>query len=223
VEVKGSDPKCTWEIVGICRAPNEGMRVIERLAARTGFLGNSMKRSIIRGDLNLPQVDWKGIAEGTSVTQVFTNRLVCNNAYTQVVGKPTRGDSLLDVYFVRPESALISCGTVQGISNHCGVLLDVEWAEKGFVTEEKRLVAAYHKTNVLGLQQFLRGKLPTWANNGSCVEDKQKNLKDIVFEGIECFVPHKILKPNPDPEYYNKDVKRLKVKVRRVYNRRKLG
>jgi len=23
VEVKGSDPKCTWEIVGIYRAPNE--------------------------------------------------------------------------------------------------------------------------------------------------------------------------------------------------------
>jgi hypothetical protein len=36
-------------------------------------------------------------------------------------------------------------------------------------------------------------------------------------------VPHKILKQNPDPEYYNKEVQRLKVKVRRAYNRRKLG
>ena len=97
MEVKGSDPKCTWEIVGICRAPNEGMRVIERLAARTGFLGNSMKRSIIRGDLNLPQVDCKGIAGGTSVTQAFINTLVWGNGDTQTVGKSTRGDSLLDV------------------------------------------------------------------------------------------------------------------------------
>jgi len=96
------------------------------------------------------------------------------------------------------------------------VLLDVKWAEKGFVTQEKRLVPAYHNTNVLGLQQFLRDKLPTWANNGSCVEDIWKNFKDIVFEGIERFVPHKILKPNPDPEYYNKEVRRLKVKVRRA-------
>src|SRR5215469_7038967 len=31
------------------------------------------------------------------------------------------------------------------------------------------------------------------------------------------------LKLNPDPEYYNREVKRLKVKVRRAYNRRKLG
>ena len=87
--------------------------VIEMLAARTGFLGNSMKRSIIGGDLNLPQVDWKGFAEGTSVTQAFINGLVWDNGYTQVVGKPIRGDSLLGVYLVRPKSALISCGAVR--------------------------------------------------------------------------------------------------------------
>jgi len=59
-------------------------------------------------------------------------------------------------------------------------------------------------------------------NNGSYVEDKWNNFKDIGFQRIEPFVPQKILKPNPDPEYYNKEVKRLKVKVRRAYNRRKL-
>ena len=44
-----------------------------------------------------------------------------------------------------PPEELSQCGTVQGISDHCGVLLDVEWAEKVFVTQEKRLVPAYHK------------------------------------------------------------------------------
>ena len=33
VEVKCVDPKYTWEIIGIYRAPFEDMRVIERLAA----------------------------------------------------------------------------------------------------------------------------------------------------------------------------------------------
>jgi len=47
VQVKGRNPKFTWEVVGIYRAPNEDMRVIERLAARTGYTGNSTKRSII--------------------------------------------------------------------------------------------------------------------------------------------------------------------------------
>jgi hypothetical protein len=114
-----------------------------------------MKQSIIGGDLNLPQVEWKGVAEGHSVTQTFINRLVWDNGYTQVVSKPTRGDSLLDVYLIRPESALISCCTVQGISDHCGVLLDVEWIESGVVTQQNRSVPAYHKTDVIELQNFL--------------------------------------------------------------------
>jgi len=33
----------------------------------------------------------------------------------------------------------------------------------------------------------------------------------------------KILGKNPDPEYYNKEVKWLKVKVRKMYNMRKFG
>jgi hypothetical protein len=47
VEVKGNDPKYAWEIVGIYRAPNEDTWVIEKLTARTEFLGSSMKQSII--------------------------------------------------------------------------------------------------------------------------------------------------------------------------------
>jgi hypothetical protein len=101
------------------------------------------------------------------------------------------------------------------------VLLDVDWVGSGVVTQVERSVPAYHKTNVIGLQNFLWDKLPTWANNGSCVEDVWNNFKVIVFEGIERFVPH-ILKQNPYPEY-NKEVKCLKVRVRRAYNRRKLG
>jgi hypothetical protein len=136
-EIKGSDPRCTWEIVGIYRAPNGDVQVIEKLAARTDFLGNSTNRTIIEGDLNLTQVDWKGVAEGGNVAQAFINRLVWDIGYTQLVGKPIRGDSLLDVYLVRPESSLLSRDTVQGISDHCGVLLDVERSEKDFVTQEK--------------------------------------------------------------------------------------
>ncbi len=41
----------------------------------------------------------KGVVEATSVTQTFINRMV-SDVYTQVVGKPTCGDSLLDIYLV---------------------------------------------------------------------------------------------------------------------------
>ena len=44
------NPKLTWDVVGIYRAPNEDMRVVERLVGRTGFTGNSTKSNTIGGD-----------------------------------------------------------------------------------------------------------------------------------------------------------------------------
>jgi hypothetical protein len=89
VEVRGEDPKITWEIVGIYRAPNEDMRLFEKLADRTRYMGRTTKhRSNIRGDLNLPYADWNGHAEKFRETQVFLNRLVWENSYTQVVNRP---------------------------------------------------------------------------------------------------------------------------------------
>jgi hypothetical protein len=76
---------------------------------------------------------------------------------------------------------------------------------------------------VLGLQAFIRSNFKLWAGNGSCVEDIWNSYKDIIFEGIKRYVPQRILSNNPDPEYYNKEVKCLKVKVRKMYNKRKFG
>jgi hypothetical protein len=83
VEVNGRDPTDKWEIVGIYRAPSEDFRVTERPAERTGYL----KNFIVGGDLNLPHVDWRGLAESTGVFQAFINRLVWDNGFTQVVDK----------------------------------------------------------------------------------------------------------------------------------------
>jgi hypothetical protein len=62
VEVQDRDPKITWEIVGIYRAPNKDMRLLEKLTDQTVYVGKTTKHSIIGGDLNLPYADWNGHA-----------------------------------------------------------------------------------------------------------------------------------------------------------------
>jgi len=76
VEVKGRNTKLAWELVGDYRALSEDMRVIESLAARTGFSGNCTKRGIIGGDLNLHYSDWNGNVVGNSGTEALINSLV---------------------------------------------------------------------------------------------------------------------------------------------------
>jgi len=55
------------------------------------------------------------------------------------------------------------------------------------------------------------------------VEEVWNNFENVVYEGIERFVPRKIPRKNSDPEYYNKEIKRLKSKFTKESNRRKLG
>ena len=81
----------------------------------------------------------------------------------------------------------------------------------------ERLVTVYHKTNILGLQRFHRGKFTSWVSNGGWVEEIWTSFKETVFESINRILPHKIMRKNPDTEYYNREVKRLKAKVRRVH------
>jgi len=159
--------------------------------------------------------------ERVSRAQAFINRLARENGYTQVVDCPTLGDALLYVHLVRPESSFNSCSIVKGISDHCRVLMEAEWEENCGKPPEERLVPAHSKTNVLRLQTFLWNKLATWASNGSCDEEIRHNFKETVHESIKHFVTHKILRKYSDPKYYNKEVLRLKSKLRQAYDKRK--
>jgi hypothetical protein len=89
LEVKGRDPKITWKILGIYRAPNEEMRLFEKLPDWAGYMGRTTKRNVIGGDLNLPYADWNGHAEKSRGNQVFLNRLVWENSYSHVANSPT--------------------------------------------------------------------------------------------------------------------------------------
>ena len=68
------------------------------------------------------------------------------NGYSQVANSPTRGNALFDIYLVRPVSAFTFCSNVQRISDHCGVLLEVEWGENSPELQVERLVPMLHKT-----------------------------------------------------------------------------
>jgi len=166
------------------------MRVIKKISNPNWLYREIYKEQYHWGDLNLPYANWNGNASGNSGTQALINSLVWKNGYSQVVDSPTRGDALLDVYLVRLESSFTYSSIVQGISDHYGVMLEVEWEQCGCEAQVERVFPVYNKTDVLGLQTFLRDKFAVWASNSSCVEEIWNNFKNIVYEGIESFVSH---------------------------------
>jgi hypothetical protein len=92
---------------------------------------------------------------------------------------------------LRPESSFISCCGVPGISDHNGVLLEVDWDENRHGAQAERILPLYHITDVLGLQAFLREKFKLCAGSGSCVEEISNNFKDIIFVAIKRYVAKK--------------------------------
>ena len=165
-------------IVRGLQSSKRGQARCRKLAARTGFTGNSTKRSIIGGDLNLPCAHWNGNVGGNSGTQALINSLVWENGYSQVTDNPTRGDALLDVYLVRPESSVTSSCIVQGVSDHLAVIPELEWENTCTEPQVERVVPVYKKTDVSGLQTYLRDKFVVWASNCSNVEETWNNLKN---------------------------------------------
>jgi hypothetical protein len=73
------------------------------------------------------------------------------------------------------------------------VILEGEWEDNCCKPQVERKVPVYNKTDVSGLQTFLHDKFAVWVTNGSSVEEIWNNYKNIVYESIERFVPHKIL------------------------------
>jgi len=76
------DPKYTWEIIGIYRAPSEDMLVMEILTACSLPMRNLTKGKVLGGDLNLFQPDWKGDTEIPIGFQACVNNLVWHDGYT---------------------------------------------------------------------------------------------------------------------------------------------
>jgi len=66
------------------------------------------------------------------------------------------------------------------VSDHLAVILEVEWEDTCTEPQVERVVPVYRKTDVSGLQTFLRDKFAVWACNGSNVEEIWNNLKNIV-------------------------------------------
>jgi len=221
VEVKGMDLKYTWEIIGIYRDTNADILTIERLAARNLHTRNITKRSIIGSDLNLSQAESKRDAEKSCGFQTTVDNLVWDNGYTHLVSGPTREDALLDIFLSRSEASLIPFNILPGISDYNGALLEVQWDEIFRESKVERIVLLYHQIYILGLQVVLRDEFNLRAGKGSWVQEIWENFKDIIFEAIKRYVTQKILSKNLDPEYYNKKVKRLKIKVRKINNKRK--
>ena len=80
-------------------------------------------------------------------SQRSVNTLICQVGHSQVVDIPTRGESILDVFLIRPRDLVKGMEVFEGISDHKSVILDIYWEEHR-KNDERKYVRLFRKANV---------------------------------------------------------------------------
>jgi len=101
---------------------------------------------------------------------------------------------------VRPETSVTYSGITKGVSDHHEVILEVEWEDTCSEPRVERVVPLYNKTYLMLKKPSSAINIVVSASNGRSVEEIWCDFKNIVYESIERFVPHKILRKISVPE-----------------------
>jgi Endonuclease-reverse transcriptase/Reverse transcriptase (RNA-dependent DNA polymerase) len=215
-----------FQLIAVYNPPNGGEETLSRLEGRLSKL-MGRERVIVAGDFNLPLARWEAGGEGMgkSKTQKIVTSIM-NQGYVQVVREGTRktragGNNILDVLLVKPKDLWIKTEVIDGISDHRVPIVKMMLGTAQDMVRERK-IWNYKKANALEVKSLFKSKYKNW--KGGCSDDIEEiwnDFKSICEEIREKCVPSKVVVKNTDPPYYNKKVKIIKRKCRKIYKREK--
>jgi Reverse transcriptase (RNA-dependent DNA polymerase)/Endonuclease-reverse transcriptase len=180
---------------------------------------------IIAGDLNLPTINWEDYrTEQVSEKQRNVGELL-TDGFTQVVKEGTRMTqlghmNLLDVVLIKPENLWMDTEVIKGFSDHDIPIVTLSYPATKNETQERKIFN-YNRADQVGIMTRLEERLKDFIMLPGNINEKWQLYKEIMTEIQKDFIPEKTMRENRDPAYYNKEVKTLKRKARRIYNKYK--
>jgi hypothetical protein len=213
-----------FQLIALYRPPCDGDILLRRLRGRVTEIGFE-ENLILAGDINLPNVRWcPGTERGGFLQEIISD--ILNEGLSQVVNEGTRIsktgiNNTLDIALVRPEEMWLRTEIIDGISDHKIPIIHLAISPVNQQNSEK-IIWNYKKTVKCDLKQAFSDHFCQWNTiDNDDVDNMWTSFKNICEEIQDTYVPHKILKGNADPSYYDKNVKKLKQRCRKLYNQKK--
>jgi hypothetical protein len=215
----------SFHLIAVYRPPNGGELLLNRLEQKVTDLSRE-GRVVIAGDLNLPNARWIAGGNGGGAMQNVITRIM-NEGFTQVVREGTRITSsgvnnILDVALVKPDEIWARTTVVDGISDHRVPIVSLI-LESGHEVKIDKTVWYYKRAVAGNIRDAFQDTFEQW---NDCFRDDNIDEMWISFRKL-CddirreYVPSKVVNQNSDPPFYDKNVKRLKRKCRKLHNNRK--
>jgi Reverse transcriptase (RNA-dependent DNA polymerase)/Endonuclease-reverse transcriptase len=219
--------KKSFKLIAGYRPPSIGKSFVNRLRERLEEM-NIEDTVIVTGDMNLPNIRWEAggnasVGEGNGTQKEVTE--IMNGGFVQAVQEGTRktpsgGNNILDVTLIRPEEIWMETTIVDGISDHriplVRLMLETEKEDL-----QNKQVWYYKRARAKAIREAFKKRYWHWREECSDVENTWENFKKICEDVRTMCVPSKLLTRNPDPPHYDKKVKNLKRKCRKIHNMEK--
>jgi len=111
-------------VCSVYRPPSTDEYYLQKLCSELDAIVSVHPSSTIwiAGDVSLPDINWSshcvtGHNYSLSLNNIFLNFLE-SSGFMQTVESPTRGQNILDIFLTNRPSLIVSCKTIDGISDH---------------------------------------------------------------------------------------------------------
>lgn len=217
----------SYVLVGVCYKPPhvtvEFVRdlcinlddVISRYPGCPVFLG---------GDFNYPGIDWiscEPLPDCRHVSECIEFLNVLKSLYlSQVVLEPTRGTSILDLFFTTAPDIIKRVNVLEEISDHKMVVIEVEMATQHPRNQIKE-IHDYSKAKSNEISTVMSIFLDNFERSFRLrsVEENWSAFKNQLNRILNDFVPRIKIPNNPLRPWFSKKLKSLLNKKKRLYNR----
>lgn len=214
---------CTKTIIGVCyRPPNYTGMFCHELHSLLLEINERYLRShvLVYGDFNFPNIDWFSLTtSGSSEARDFLD-LCLNHNFTQVVDKPTREDNILDLILTTSPDLVTSISQSKGFSDHN--LLTVELSLPiHYRNPSSKMIKDYSKANFDAMNSNLSAYLPLYTASfySRTIEQNWLLFKNKLNNLVDLFVPSVHIRSDDCNPWYNKALRSLNNKKKRLFRR----
>ena len=214
INIKNSRPL----IIGsVYRAPDLDFELSNKLSAEIHNIYNRFQNSIfwLGGDFNLPDINWEnqdipGNRYPQSINEIFLE-MSQNLGLQQIVDFPTRGTSLLDLFFTNKPDLVSNCELLAGLGDHEAVSIK----NSLFIKKKKptkRKILLWNRADVNKIKEethaFRNTFLKTFSTSSN-VNEMWEYIKKEIFNIIDKHVPFKMTSSKTHQPWINTETKKL--------------
>ena len=214
INIKNSRPLV---IGSVYRAPDLDLELCRKLSAEIYNTFNKSQGSIfwLGGDFNLPDINWKNQDIQSNRYPHQINELFLEMSQDlglqQLVDFPTRGTSILDLFFTNKPDLVNECRLLSGLGDHEAVSIKNSLFLKR-KKPTKRKILLWNRADVNKMKEKTHAFRTTFLDTFSADSDVNEMwdyIKKEIFSIIEKHVPSKFSSTKTHQPWINTETKRL--------------